>query len=62
MYTSIPDLRPFGGAPDIFLTDKSASSAIDPGTHLCPALSSAASTQARGHSVGAHFYTSDCLL
>ena len=45
--------RPFG-VPDIFLADDAAASAIDPGTHLCSALSATGSAEqrGRGHSLG----------
>ena len=45
--------RPFG-VPDIFLADDAAASAIDPGTHLCSALSATGSAEQRGrcHSLG----------
>ena len=39
--------RPFG-VPDIFLADDAAASAIDPGTHLCSALSATGSAEQRG--------------
>ena len=40
-------LCPFG-VPDIFLVDKSTASDIDPGTHLCSALSATGSAEQRG--------------
>ena len=39
---------PFG-VPDIFLADKPATSAIDPGTRLCSAASATGSAEQRGH-------------
>jgi len=44
---SLRSLCPFG-VPDIFLVDKSTASAIDPGTHLCSALSATGSAEQRG--------------
>ena len=46
-WTAASTIDPFG-VPAIFLADKPASSAIDPGTRLCSALSATGSAEQRG--------------